>query len=55
MKIPYINLSYKNKSKIELVNIFKKILESGSFVGGQEIKTFEKKLHHSVAQNMQLL
>ena len=44
MKIPYINLSYKNKSKIELVNIFKKILESGSFVGGQEIKTFEKKI-----------
>jgi len=44
MKIPYINLSYKNKSKIELVNIFKKILESGSFVGGQEIKMFEKKI-----------
>ena len=44
MKIPYVSLSYKNKSKNKLVKIFKKILDKGQFVGGEEILLFEKRI-----------
>jgi dTDP-4-amino-4,6-dideoxygalactose transaminase len=44
MKIPYVNLSYKNKSKKELIKVFKKVLDKGQFVGGDEIDLFEKKI-----------
>ena len=43
-KIPYVNLSYKNKSKTGLLKIFKKVLDKGQFVGGQEILEFEKNI-----------
>ena len=43
MKIPYVNLSYKYKSKKELISIFEKVLDKGQFVGGEEIDLFEKK------------
>ena len=44
MKIPYVDLSYKNKSKKELISVFKKVLNKGQFVGGDEIDLFEKKI-----------
>ncbi len=44
MKIPYVSLSYKKKSKNNLVKIFKKILDKGQFVGGEEILLFEKNI-----------
>lgn len=44
MKIPYVNLSYKNKSKKELVSIFKNILDKGEYVGGREIIKFENNI-----------
>ena len=44
MKIPYVDLSYKNKSKKELISIFKKVLNKGQFVGGDEINLFEKNI-----------
>ena len=44
MKIPYIDLSYKHKSKKELISIFEKVLDKGQFVGGEEIDLFEKKI-----------
>ena len=44
MKVPYVNLSYKNKSINNLTSIFKKILKKGQFVGGEEINLFEKKI-----------
>ena len=44
MKIPYVDLSYKNKSKKELIKVFKKVLDKGQFVGGDEIDLFEKKI-----------
>ena len=44
MKIPYVNLSYKHKSKKELISIFEKVLDKGQFVGGEEIDLFEKKI-----------
>lgn len=43
-KIPYVNLGYKKKSKVGLVNIFKKILDQGQFVGGKEVLKFEKNI-----------
>ena len=43
-KIPYVNLSYKKKSKTGLLKIFKKVLDKGQFVGGQEILEFEKNI-----------
>ena len=43
MKIPYVDLSYKNKSKKELIKVFKKVLDKGQFVGGDEVDLFEKK------------
>ena len=44
MKIPYVDLSYKNKSKKELIKVFKKVLDKGQFVGGDEVDLFEKKI-----------
>ncbi len=44
MKIPYVDLSYKYKTKKELSAIFQKILSKGQFVGGDEIDIFEKKI-----------
>ena len=44
MRIPYVDLSYKNKSKKELIKVFKKVLDKGQFVGGDEIDLFEKKI-----------
>ncbi len=42
MKIPYVDLSIKNKKNY--ISIFKKILKRGEFVGGSEILKFEKKI-----------
>jgi len=44
MKIPYVDLSYKHKSKKELISIFRKVLNKGQFVGGEEIDLFEKNI-----------
>ncbi len=45
MKIPYVNLSYQNsKYKKTLTSIFKKILDSGEYVGGKEVIDFEKNI-----------
>ncbi len=45
MKIPYVNLSYQNsKYKKTLTSIFKKILDSGEYVGGKEVIAFEKNI-----------
>ena len=43
-KIPYVDLGYKKKSKAGLVKIFKKVLNQGQFVGGQEILKFEQSI-----------
>jgi dTDP-4-amino-4,6-dideoxygalactose transaminase len=43
-KIPYVNLGYKKKSKTGLVKVFKKVLDQGQYVGGQEILKFEKNI-----------
>lgn len=43
-KIQYVNLGYKKRSKSGLVKIFKKVLDLGQFVGGQEILKFEKNI-----------
>ena len=40
MKIPYVDLSYNNKSKKDLISIFEKVLDRGQFVGGKEIELF---------------
>ena len=56
-KITYVNLGFKNRSKTGLIKIFKKILDSGEFVGGKEILKFEKnisklcKTNYAVALN----
>jgi dTDP-4-amino-4,6-dideoxygalactose transaminase len=42
MKIPYVDLSIKNKK--DFISIFNKTLESGEFVGGSEIKKFENQI-----------
>ena len=42
MKIQYVDLSIKNKKNY--ISIFKKILNSGEFVGGSEIIKFEKSI-----------
>lgn len=45
MKIPYVNLDKQSREeKNELVKIFKKVLSSGEYVGGQYIKDFENKI-----------
>ena len=45
MKVPYVNLDKQSKEeKNELVKVFKKVLSSGEYVGGQYIKDFENKI-----------
>jgi dTDP-4-amino-4,6-dideoxygalactose transaminase len=44
MRIPYVDLSYKNKSKKDLIKVFKKVLDKGQFVGGDQVDLFEKKI-----------
>ena len=44
MKIPYVDLSYKKKSKKNLISVFEKVLNKGQFVGGKEILLFEKNI-----------
>ena len=45
MKIPYVDLSYQNKKfKKSLVSIFEKVINSGEFVGGNEIIKLENNL-----------
>ena len=45
MKIPYVNLSYQNsKYKKTLTSIFKKILDSGEYVGGKEVIALKKEI-----------
>ena len=39
MKIPYVDLTYKGKTKKKLISIFSNILDSGKYVGGNEIIT----------------
>ena len=51
MKIPYVDLSYKKKSKKDLISIFKKVLNRGQFVGGDEIDIFEKNISRLCGTN----
>ncbi len=51
MKIPYVDLSYKKKSKKDLISIFKKVLNRGQFVGGDEIDLFEKNISRLCGTN----
>ena len=45
MKVPYVNLNKQSKEeKKELVKIFKKVLSSGEYVGGEYIKKFENNI-----------
>lgn len=45
MKIPYVNLSKQYLSeKKELLSVISKTLQTGQFVGGDEVKKFEKKI-----------
>ena len=44
MKIPYVDLGFKNRSKKNYLKIFDKILDEGQFVGGKEISKFEKNI-----------
>ena len=45
MKIPYVNLSKQYLSeKKELLSVISKTLQTGQFVGGDEVKKFEKNL-----------
>ena len=45
MKIPYVNLAYQfKKEKKNLLTIFEKTLEKGDWIGGEEVKKFEKKI-----------
>jgi dTDP-4-amino-4,6-dideoxygalactose transaminase len=44
MKIPYVDLSYRNKSRKKLISIFEKVLKKGQFIGGDEVTLFEKKI-----------
>lgn len=44
MKIPFVDLSYKKKSKKNLISVFEKVLNKGQFVGGKEILLFEKNI-----------
>ena len=44
MKIPYVDLTYKGKTKKKLISIFSNILDSGKYVGGNEIIKFEKQI-----------
>ena len=42
IKVPYVDLSFKNKSKKSILNVFSKLLDTGEFVGGDEIKNFAR-------------
>ena len=44
MKIPYVDLTYKGKTKKKLISIFSNILDTGKYVGGNEIIKFEKQI-----------
>ncbi|MAJ22899.1 MAG: transcriptional regulator [Candidatus Pelagibacter sp. TMED64] len=45
MKIPYINLSLQwNKEKKKLLPLIEKVFQKGNYVGGEEIKKFEKNI-----------
>ena len=45
MKIPYVDLSYQNsKYKKTLTSLFRKILDTGEYVGGKEILAFESNI-----------
>jgi len=45
MKIPYVNLSKQYlKEKKKLLSIIDKVLKSGQYVGGDEVKRFEKNI-----------
>lgn len=45
MKIPYVDLSYQNsKYKKTLTSIFRKILDTGEYVGGKEVVAFERNI-----------
>jgi dTDP-4-amino-4,6-dideoxygalactose transaminase len=44
MNIPYVDLSYKKKTKKKIISVFNKILNSGEYVGGNEIKKFEENI-----------
>lgn len=44
MKVPFLNLHHQNDSvKSELEMAFRQVLESNSFVLGDNVKTFEKR------------
>ena len=45
MKIPYVNLRKQYlEEKNQLISKIKKVLNSGEYVGGDEVKKFEKKI-----------
>jgi len=45
MRVPYVNLDKQSKEEEkELINIFKKVLVSGNYVGGKYITDFEEKI-----------
>ncbi len=44
IKVPYVDLSFQNKSKKNILNVFSKLLDTGEFVGGDEIKKFENNI-----------
>ena len=51
MKIPYVNLSKQYLSeKKELLSVISKTLKTGQFVGGDEVKKFEKKIIKNFTQ-----
>ena len=45
MIIPYVNIKKQYKSeRVQLLKVIDKCIKSGSWVGGKEIKIFEKKI-----------
>ena len=53
MNIPYVNLKLQwKKEKKKIFPIINKILSKGSYVIGEEVDKFEKKLQKNVVQNM---
>ena len=45
MKIPYVNLSSQySKERIKLLSVIDKVLKTGQYVGGDEVKKFEKNI-----------
>lgn len=54
-KVPYVDFGPTTKSsKVELTNAFERVLDSGRFVLGEEVKVFEKNLPNTAEPNMQL-